>query len=124
MSGAGMAQGPLQWMLAIHLTAYQWSDGVHQLCVDMTMPVGLMEFSFSDFDGLSVNITFLDSNGDGEWCFPVLGGGLCGDANLDWVVNVGDAIYIVNYIFRDGTPPWGQADVNRDGGVNIAMPCI
>ncbi len=31
--------------------------------------------------------------------------GLCGDANGDGAVNIGDAVYVVNYIFKSGPAP-------------------
>lgn len=68
-----------------------------------------------------------DNNGDGigdacQW--------VCGDANGDWGVNVGDAVYLVNYVFRSGecatNPPIGcppdhmsAGDANGDTNVNI-----
>jgi hypothetical protein len=44
-----------------------------------------------------------------------------GDANDDGVVNVGDAVYVINYVFKGGpTPPClQQADANGDGVVNV-----
>lgn len=45
-----------------------------------------------------------------------------GDANFDGDVNVGDAIYIVNYVFNGGNDPqplFVAGDANCDGGVNI-----
>lgn len=46
---------------------------------------------------------------------------VCGDANGDGKVNVGDAVYIIGYVFRGGPPPapLQAADVNHDGRVNI-----
>jgi len=45
-----------------------------------------------------------------------------GDATGDWEVNVGDAVYIVNYIFKNGSrppmPAW-RADANADGAINV-----
>ena len=29
----------------------------------------------------------------------------CGDANADGSINTGDAVYLINYIFRGGPPP-------------------
>jgi len=44
-----------------------------------------------------------------------------GDANVDQSVDVGDAVYLINYIFRDGAAPvipnW--ADANADCQVNV-----
>ncbi|MEZ5359327.1 MAG: agmatine deiminase family protein [Candidatus Zixiibacteriota bacterium] len=48
-------------------------------------------------------------------------GFLCGDANGDLSVNVADAVYIINYIFKSGPPPdpIEAADVNGDGSTNV-----
>jgi len=47
-----------------------------------------------------------DSDGDGigDACE---GGGeyQCGDVNIDGWINVGDCVYLINFIFRDGSPP-------------------
>jgi aminopeptidase N len=44
-----------------------------------------------------------------------------GDANHDLVVDVGDVVYIVNYLYRGGPEPLPleSADVNCDGVVNV-----
>ena len=46
---------------------------------------------------------------------------LSGDANKDGSVNIGDAVYIVNYVFKGGPmpviPEWG--DANADCAVNV-----
>ncbi len=44
-----------------------------------------------------------------------------GDANQDNLANIGDAVFIINYVFRHGPEPVNQsaADVNNDCGVNI-----
>ncbi len=46
---------------------------------------------------------------------------LCGDANSDSVINIGDAVYIVNYIFKNGPEPdpLAAGDANYDTAVNI-----
>ncbi|MCK5127481.1 MAG: VCBS repeat-containing protein [candidate division Zixibacteria bacterium] len=51
------------------------------------------------------------------------GGGTytCGDANSDLSVNVGDAVYIINYAFKGGPAPnpLCQGDANGDGVANV-----
>ena len=44
---------------------------------------------------------------------------LPGDANGDGVVAPGDVVYLINYLFRSGSPPnpWGAGDCNCDGAV-------
>ncbi len=46
----------------------------------------------------------------------------CGNVNDDSDINIGDAIYLVNYIFRSGAEPnpIESGDANCDGNVNIA----
>ena len=45
----------------------------------------------------------------------------CGDVNGDYAVNVGDAVYVINYIFKGGPAPTPLAagDANCDQAVNI-----
>jgi len=52
------------------------------------------------------------------------GSGCCatpGDANGDGVCNVGDAVYIINYVFKGGAAPpcMAEADANGDGIANV-----
>jgi len=53
------------------------------------------------------------------WSFYTL---LIGDANGDGVVNIADAVYIINYLFQSGPAPdpLSVGDLNCDGEVNIA----
>jgi hypothetical protein len=45
-----------------------------------------------------------------------------GDANADQGVNVADAVYIINYVFKQGPAPdpLTSGDANCDGEVNVA----
>ncbi len=46
---------------------------------------------------------------------------VAGDANSDGDTNVGDAVFVINYVFKSGYEPLcpSQADTNNDCGVNI-----
>ncbi len=46
---------------------------------------------------------------------------LSGDANLDYVVNISDAVYLIKFIFSEGAPPSKRqiADVNADCQINL-----
>lgn len=48
--------------------------------------------------------TYSDGNGIGDACQPERP---CGDVNEDGTVNIGDAVYLVNYIFNGGPIPCG-----------------
>ncbi|HEX7401806.1 MAG TPA: dockerin type I domain-containing protein [candidate division Zixibacteria bacterium] len=45
----------------------------------------------------------------------------CGDANSDEVVDVGDVVYVINYLFKSGPAPdpIQAADTNCDGNVDV-----
>jgi hypothetical protein len=46
---------------------------------------------------------------------------MAGDANDDEAVNIGDAVYLINYIFKGGPPPpcLDEGDANADCAINI-----
>jgi len=47
---------------------------------------------------------------------------VCGDVNADGVINSADVVYLINYLFKGGSPPGTleAGDVNCDGIVNSA----
>ncbi len=59
-----------------------------------------------------------NSDGTGDACDALI----CGNANFDDAVNIADAIFIINYVFKGGPPPvsFWAADPNGDGIVNVA----
>jgi|GEM_PF-5244498 len=46
---------------------------------------------------------------------------ICGDANTDGGVNVGDIVYLIDHVFKNGPAPDPLllGDANSDGGVNV-----
>jgi hypothetical protein len=46
---------------------------------------------------------------------------VCGDANGDGEVNVGDGVFVIGYVFNSGPPPEPEVsgDANCDGDVNV-----
>jgi hypothetical protein len=52
----------------------------------------------------------------------VPGGYVAGDANADGIVNVGDVVYLINFVFKLGSPPfpYSAGDANCDYQANVA----
>jgi hypothetical protein len=47
---------------------------------------------------------------------------ICGDVQNDGVVNVGDVVYLVTYLYKGGPEPVcpsDRGDVNNDGVINV-----
>jgi hypothetical protein len=46
---------------------------------------------------------------------------ICGDSNGDDAVNIGDAVTLINYVFKGGPPPDPEClgDANGDASVNV-----
>ncbi len=59
-----------------------------------------------------------------SWMFNHVAGPcyICGDANGDAQVNIGDPVFLIDYIFKGGVPPnpLEAADVDCNGDVNIS----
>lgn len=51
----------------------------------------------------------------------VSGGFLRGDANGDSFINLGDIVFLIDYLFKGGTAPYPliAGDVNNDGLINL-----
>jgi len=47
---------------------------------------------------------------------------VCGDVQGDYIVNVGDVVYLVSYLYKGGPAPYcpqARGDVNTDGIINV-----
>jgi len=46
---------------------------------------------------------------------------VCGDANGDGIVEIGDVVYLIRYVYKGGPPPlhWGAGDVNNNGIIDL-----
>jgi Dockerin type I domain len=88
--------------------------GTTPIIFDSYAPPKGSPFSTTVFTGT------LDRNGELD---VALGSGyLCGDANFDDIINVSDAVWIINYVFVGGDPPnpIEAGDANCDGVCNVS----
>ncbi len=73
----------------------------------------------------NVTVAGIDDFGETVLCDFIIeveeSGGECGDANSDGSINIGDAVFLINYVFNGGPAPspLTLGDANDDGGVNI-----
>jgi hypothetical protein len=46
---------------------------------------------------------------------------VCGDANGDGIIDIGDVVYLINYLYKNSSPPFpiDSADTNCDGVVDV-----
>jgi hypothetical protein len=118
---------------------YEGTDGDGDGIGDTYYMVGMMEpvadyyplMSYPDADGDGVidsvdncintpnpNQEDANGNGIGDACDVMCSG----DANSDGGINVGDAVYVINYVFKGGAAPdpIESGDVNYDHDCNVA----
>jgi hypothetical protein len=112
----GLPVGPMEHMFSFHFrpTGPLTEGYVGTLCMDSAWvpPCGAMVF-------VSMSGNAITPIWDDELCLPVKM--LCGNPNGDNDVNVGDAVYMINYIFREGKAPvpWQLGDANCDGTLDV-----
>lgn len=73
-----------------------------------------------------IYFTALVEDGEGvpaeqDYAFHVWLPFVCGDATMDYQLNIGDAVYLVNFVFKDGPAPYPicVGDANHDGETNV-----
>jgi len=86
------------------------------VCMDTIFWPPVSNLSFTRFDAQ----TFVPRD-NLPGCFFINALNVRGDANGDGIINVGDAVYLINYLFRNGDPPplWELGDVNCDDIINV-----
>jgi hypothetical protein len=93
--------------------------------LDLDPATGVISGSPTVADSFDFTVRVTDSSNpskqDDQELFIVVGTQASGDVNLDGQVNLEDALYILNYLFKDGPAPSPMeiADVNCDEEVNL-----
>jgi hypothetical protein len=62
-----------------------------------------------------------DHGAEASTTFEVTAPIICGDTNTDTIINVGDVVFLITYLYRGGSEPDPvcKGDVNKDGIVNV-----
>ncbi len=114
-----------------------WWDGRHVLLATMT-------FKLQDTMQICIDTCFWPPTGHLAWsnplgqikvprlgsehdtasykvCFRIDKCFLRGDVNHDFRIDVGDVVYLINYLYKSGPPPYhfGTGDVNDDGTIDV-----
>ena len=113
----GVPIGPLEHMVTWHIspTGPATEGVISTLCIDTVfVPPSAFQNGFISMGGSAMHPEI-----DCAHCWPVKL--LCGNPNGDNDVNVGDAVFMINYVFREGPAPdpWQLGDANCDGVLNV-----
>jgi hypothetical protein len=100
-----MTIGPLEHMLSLHfIPGDPIGNPVQTLCIDSCFIPPSGAFVFRNVVGAAIPPAILWPSGGR--CWPVKKRAPAnGDVNCDGDINVGDAVYLINWIFRGGPPP-------------------
>ena len=94
-------------------------EELSSLCIDSCFIPPSGAFTFVDLMG----VPFFPevSWEEGGRCWPIKTPYVCGDANGDSQVNVGDAVFLITYVFKGGPAPDPACagDSNGDSQVNV-----
>ncbi|MCK5124860.1 MAG: hypothetical protein KAR42_01250 [candidate division Zixibacteria bacterium] len=118
----GMDAGVMEHMMSLHFTITSSGAGEYEtLCIDSACsPPGCPFFFIGGSGSTIAPIIGWDSD---DLCFSVINRvPVPGDANFDGYGNLGDVVFIINYVFKNGEAPLDRAcsDVNSDCEVNAA----
>ncbi len=136
---APLAAGPMYAKMVTDEGFATWSSTAPEsLYTDISMLVTFGVYDIGVNDTVRVYKTLFTTKDalvaqdmyDAAWAFfdcainDNCGGGCCdtpGDANNDGGVNVGDGVYIINFVFKGGPAPVcpQEGDANADGGINV-----
>lgn len=114
-----MPSGPLEHMYSYHVEGITGTEEAKTLCVDSAFVPPSYPFVFVDASGFYIDPVTLWPNGGRCWPVKTLH---AGDASGDNSLNVADAVYLIQYIFKGGPPPPNhiEGDVNGDCSINIS----
>jgi hypothetical protein len=108
----GLPSGSGQHMISIHFTPRMTTFGLIMLWADTAHIAPPGEFMFYDMVGTPIHPSF---SSPGQWAIALV----CGDANGDANVNVGDAVFLINYVFKSGPAPVPRCAGNANGDANV-----
>jgi hypothetical protein len=110
---AGMPTGESEHMISIHFTPRMPTYGMVTLWIDTAHVSPTGGLTFYDW---AWTPTVPGYSSPGQWPIAIV----CGDANGDGKITVGDGIFIINYIFRGGPAPVPvqAANANCDANLN------
>ena len=111
----GMAPGGSQHMISIHFTPKMPSYGMVMMWADTAYVSPTGGLTFYDMAGTPIYPAY---SSPGEWPIAIV----CGDGNSDGQINLADAVYLINYVFKGGSAPGPlqAGDANCDDAVNLA----
>jgi hypothetical protein len=110
----GLVPGGSQHMLSIHFTPRMPTYGMVMMWADTAHINPTGGLTFYDMGGTPIYPTF---STPGQWPIAIV----CGDANGDGQANVGDAVFLINFVFKGGPAPIPLCvgDANADNGTNV-----
>ena len=116
--------------LTYYINESNWSSAIKIPSLPIPGPAGCMEHFFVEGlpEGRRYFFAIKTVDDAGNWSLlsnvasKYAEDAICGDANCDGIVNVGDELHIRNYVFEGGPAPMPleAGDCNCDGNVNLA----